>query len=48
MMKSWRYLNERTVEIPEHYYDWMAPRWYVGIVIMAYCLMIWIFWNLIP
>lgn len=29
---SWRWWNERVIEIPEHYFDWMAPRWYPVLV----------------
>lgn len=34
------YMCERTVEVPEHYYDWMAPRWYIAICVFAYIAMI--------
>jgi len=44
-MRLWHWLNERVVEVPEHYYDWMAPRWYLGIVALAYIFLAWCFWQ---
>lgn len=35
---KWSWWNERVIEVPEHYFDWMAPRWYLVVVIVAYLL----------
>ena len=37
---SWRWWNERVIEVPEHYYDWYAPRWYILVVVTAYIAMV--------
>jgi len=36
---------ERVVEVPEHFYDWYAPRWYLIVVAVAYSLMAGMFIN---
>jgi len=33
---SWRWWNERVIEVPDHYYDWYAPRWYMIFVVAGY------------
>jgi hypothetical protein len=30
---------ERAIDVPDHYFDWMAPRYYLLIVAVAYLLM---------
>lgn len=36
---SWHWWDERCVEVPEPFHDWMAPRWYLVMVGLAYLTM---------
>lgn len=38
---SWHWWNERVIEVPEHGFDWMAPRWYMIPVCFAYGFLFW-------
>lgn len=44
---SYTWWNERVIDVPEHYFDWMAPRWYLVIVVMAYAAMAWMIWDMV-
>lgn len=40
LKRFWIWLTEPYVEVPEHYYDWMAPRWYVALVGCIYVALV--------
>ena len=38
---KWSWWNEKTIEVGEHWHDWMAPRWYGYVVVpLAYLIML--------
>jgi hypothetical protein len=37
---SWRWWNEKVIPVYEgNWYEWIAPRWYVVVVMLAYLAM---------